>query len=278
MISSDIRTVSAEEVAHLRDHGWVKLDQLISPELTRTLLERAKGRLGPHGVDHVRRPGIDLDTPHWADYHDIVQEDESFSWLGLNPQMGVNAQRLIRRNRGMLMWSNLLAVKIGAKQGASANEPTCFHQDGPDLPFDRESWVRFWIALDHLTVDMGPVRFIDSSHRLGSLGCSYLEYHGQPEDALFDEYPALKEMSVSQPLEFHPGDATAHSMYTVHGSLGNDTDRPRWALVLTYFADDTIYTGNAICAPSNLLKIKKAGMTPGDRFDETLYPRVCTAS
>ena len=61
MISSDIRTVSDDEVAHLRDHGWIKLDQLISPELTRTLWERAKARFGPRGVDHVRRPGIDLE-------------------------------------------------------------------------------------------------------------------------------------------------------------------------------------------------------------------------
>ncbi len=278
-MSSDIRDVTDSEASHLRDHGWVKLDQLISPQITQLLLERAKAHLGPDGVNHVMRPGVDLATTFWADYHDIVEEDDRFAQLGLSPLMGMNAQRLIGRNAGMLLWSNLLAVKIGTEQGSSVSDPTCLHQDGPDLPFDRESWVRFWIALDHLTVDMGSMRFIDGSHRIGSLGKSFLRREGySPEAALYDEYPELAKLSVTEPLEFRPGDATAHSMYAVHGALANKTDRPRWALVLTYFADDTIYNGNAICEPSNLAKIKKAGMTPGDRFDETLYPRVCAAS
>jgi Phytanoyl-CoA dioxygenase (PhyH) len=283
MNAGDIRSVTDAEVVHLQDHGWVKLDRLISPEATRLLLEQAKSYVGPDGADHVPRPGVDLFTPFWADYHDIVQEDESFAQLGLNPLMGANAQRLIRRDVGILIWSNLLAVKIGTKQGASASEPTVFHQDGCDLPLDRSSWVRFWIALDHLTVDMGPVRFIDRSHCLGSLPSLYLEDEGPPgagyapDTALFNAYPALREMSVSEPVEFQPGDATAHMPFTVHGAIANTTDRPRWSFIVTYFADDTRFTGMSICPPSNLAKIHTAGMAPGDRFDEELYPRVCAA-
>jgi Phytanoyl-CoA dioxygenase (PhyH) len=267
-----IRTVTDQEVLHLRDHGWVKLDRLISEEFAGLLLDRAKACIGSEEGDHIPRPGLDLPTPFWSDYHDVVEEDESFASLALNPLMGLNAQRLMGRNVGVLLWSNLLAVKIGAKQSAEASEPTVFHQDGPDLPFDRGSWVRFWIALDHLTLDMGPVRFVDRSHVLGSVGCAYLQEESTSD--LFDSFPQLAQMTVSEPAEFNPGDATVHSMFTVHGSRGNNTDRPRWALLLAYFADDTLYTGNAICAPSNLVKVEKAGMVPGERFGPPMYPRV----
>jgi Phytanoyl-CoA dioxygenase (PhyH) len=267
-----IRTVTDEEVLHLRDHGWVKLDQLISPEFIGLLLDRAKACIGSDGLDHTPRPGVDLATPFWSDYHDVVEEDELFASLALNPSMGRNVQRLMGRNVGILLWSNLLAVKIGAKQSGAPSDATIFHQDGPDLPFDRGGWMRFWIALDHMTLDMGPVRFIDRSHVLGSVGCAYLQQESATD--LFDIYPQLAEMTVSEPADFKPGDATVHTMFTVHGSRSNDTDRARWALLLAYFADDTMYTGNAICAPSNLVKVKKAGMVPGEQFGPPLYPRV----
>jgi hypothetical protein len=38
---SEIRAVTDEEVAHLWEHGWVKLDQLISAERAARLLGRA---------------------------------------------------------------------------------------------------------------------------------------------------------------------------------------------------------------------------------------------
>jgi hypothetical protein len=280
MDSTDIRSVTLEEVSHLRDHGWVKLDQLISRHLAGRLLERAKSLSGSSGDDHVIRPDIDLDTTWWSDYHDVVEEDEHFAFLGLSPKMGANVQRLIRRNVGILMWSNFLAVKIGTGQGSPRpSQPAYWHQDGPDLPLDRPGWVRFWIALDRVSATMGPIRFVDGSNRLGLLGRTYLEREDDtPEAALYDEYPELTELPVVEPDEFEPGDATAHSMFTLYGDRANDTDHPRWTLVLAYFADDTFYTGNQLCAGETVWKLKQAGLAPGDQFGGPVFPRVCGVS
>ena len=92
-----IRTVTDTEVLHLRDHGWVKLDHLISAEFAALLLDRAKACIGSEGLEHALRSGVDLATPFWTDYHDIVEQDECFASLALNPVMGTNAQRLIGR-------------------------------------------------------------------------------------------------------------------------------------------------------------------------------------
>jgi hypothetical protein len=277
MDSTDIRPVTQDEVAHLRDHGWVKLDRLISRRLAGRLLEKAKTLTGSSGDDHVLRPNIDVDTNWWWDYHNVVEEDEDFASLGLNPTMGANVQRLIRRPVGILMWSNFLAVKIGARQAsARPSEPACWHQDGPDLPLDRPGWVRIWIALDRVSAAMGSIRFVDGSHRLGLLGRTYLERAGySPEAALYDEYPEITGLPVVEPIEFEPGDATAHGMFTLYGDRPNDTDHPRWMLVLSYFADDTFYTGNQLCAGETVGKLRQAGLPPGGQFGGPVFPRVC---
>ncbi len=280
MVSPDIRSVTAEEVGHFRDRGWVKLDRLISPGLAARLLERARTLIGPDGDEHDMRPGIDVDTTWWVDYHNVVEEDEGFAFLGLNPTMGANAQRLIRRNVGILVWSNFLAVKLGAKQGSRRpSEPAYLRQDGPDLPIDRPGWVRLWIALDRITPEMGAIRFVDRSHRLGLLGRTHLNRAGySPEAGLFAEYPEITDMPVTEGLEFEPGDAAAYGMHTLSGDQANNTDKPRWALVLTYFADDTYYTGNQLCSGETVQKIAEAGLAPGDRFGGPVFPRVCDAT
>jgi hypothetical protein len=277
MHRNGIRTVTAEEVEHYIDRGWVKLDQLLSPELTAKLLDRAKHFVGPYGVDHSARPDLDLDIPFWQDYHDVVQEDDLFADTGLSAGMGTNAQLMMRRTAGVLLWSNLLAVKIGVKQNSPiVSDATLFHQDGPDLPIDRSSWVRFWIALDHVTPDMGPVHFVDRSHLGGLIGTTHFT-DGDPDAALFEDFPELARRGLSEAVEFRPGDATVHSMFTVHGGQANETNKPRWTLILTYLADDVRYTGSQLCADENMRKVRKSGLAPGDTFRGPLYPRVCDA-
>jgi hypothetical protein len=238
--------VTSQEVVHFREHGWAKWDGLLSLELTADLDERAKRLMGLAGADNPIREGVDLDFPRWHDFNNMVEADDGFAAVGLSSRMGANAQRLLRRPAGMLLWSNRVAVKVGSGQTtALASEPTTFHQDGPEIPMDRASWVRFWIALDHITTDMGPVRFVDRSHLLGLVGNTHFEQEEMPPDeALFAAYPELREMAVSELVEFQPGDATVHTMYTLHSAPANRTDRPRWALIYSYFADDTIYTGS----------------------------------
>lgn len=162
---SDIRAVADEEVAHLWEHGWVKLDGLVSPALAGRLLERAQVHMGPGGDEHASREGTDTGNIYWNDRHGVAQDDEAFGAVCLGPRMGANAQRLMRRDVGVLHTANMLAVKIGTKQDSSCAsiQATVLHQDALDLPIDRNGYVSFWIALDRVTRDMGGLRFVDRS-------------------------------------------------------------------------------------------------------------------
>ena len=270
-----IRAITEDEFRHYREHGWVKLPQLVSEDLAVRLRERAQGIMGVDGSENEVRGDTDAPTNPWQDHHGVCEEDDLFASVGFSPEMGANAQRLMRREIGVLMWTNLLAVKIGTRQdvGVPASAPTDWHQDGPgSLPMDRAGRITFWVALDEITPEMGLVRWIDRSHQLGALGNMVRE--GKLACELLDVYPELREMPVTKPETFRPGDATAHAMYTVHEAPANTTDRPRWTMILNYIPSDTVYTGVETGSQASRKKIAKAGLEKGQRFEGPHYPRV----
>lgn len=269
--TSGIRAVTDDEVAHYRDHGWVILRGLVSEDLAAGLLERAKATFGADATEGL--PSTEpLKTP-WRDFHDIVENDDRFAAVALSPQMGENVQRLMRRDVGVVLQTNTLAVKIGTQQRSVPPSPaTDFHQDGPSLPFDRAGRVTVWIALDHLTGHMGTMRYVDRSHHLGPLG--NMIQGGEISGDLFELYPELNDMSVTDPPELRPGDVMAHTMYTLHDASANTTDRPRWVFIVNYIPADTVYNGAQVGSLPSRAKIEKAGIAPGDTFGGPLYPRV----
>ena len=263
MSENEIRTVTDEEVAHFRDYGWVKLKQLVAPELVARMLERAKAHMGPGGDASVPRPDIDTPSVSREDRHFVAAEEDCFAKVAYSAKMGENARRLFRREVGVLLSTDMLAVKIGTRQGSSSTcvEWTPWHQDAPDQPLDRNGYINFWLALDGTGPQNGGIRFLDHSHRLGLLGCTYSDLHAL--------YPELAEMHVSEP-ELEPGDATAHAMYTVHGAPTNETAAPRWGYITTYIPEDALFTGGMPWSLATVAKLARAKLKPGDDFSGIL--------
>jgi ectoine hydroxylase-related dioxygenase (phytanoyl-CoA dioxygenase family) len=174
----------------------------------------------------------------------------------------------MRRKVGVLMGANMLAAKLPTKHNPSlaGAQPTPWHQDAPDQPIDRNGYVGFWIALDRVTPDMGGMRFLDRSHHLGLLGSTGTDLYGL--------YPELQELTVTEPQDMKPGDATVHAMYTVHSAGLNLSDSPRWALLVSYIPDDALYTGGLPWSLATLAERARANLEPGDHFDARVCPKI----
>ncbi len=52
----------------------------------------------------------------------------------------------------------------------SGGDPTNWHQDAPNFPFDRRGFLTLWIAVEDIELDQGPLTLLPGSHRLGLLG------------------------------------------------------------------------------------------------------------
>jgi ectoine hydroxylase-related dioxygenase (phytanoyl-CoA dioxygenase family) len=251
-----VRDITDAEIETFFEQGWVKLPQLIDSDVAAGLLERAKERMGGQGDAHATRP-TDHDFSLWNDYRFPSRDEDLFRQVATSRDLGRAAARLNGRPSSIRVLSDLLAVKLPISSKNGHADPTPYHQDFWDNPFDLNS-VTFWIALDEVTPDQGSMQFYTGSHKLGLLGDLGLKNQlvdGEPaatpsasETRILpptdgvDAWPRLRECPLSEPNHFLPGDATAHHSLVVHGAPANASDRPRWVYIIGTFPGDTLYT------------------------------------
>lgn len=160
------------------------------------------------------------------------------------------------------IWWDQVFIKPPAKDNP---RPTVWHQDQPFWPFDRRGPLTFWVAVENLTDDQGPLRFVEGSHRLGSLGRLDLIGAEPPlEDLLFpDDFAIVGDVVGGQAMR--AGDATVHDGFTLHGAVANRSAQPRRGWAMTFFPSCTLYTG----APH--INTEGTGLQPKDRFDHANF-------
>jgi hypothetical protein len=241
-----VRTITDEEVGAFCRDGWVRLDGLVTRELAGELLDRAKGLMAaPDDGSAAARSVSDsaqqvdgmkqvLDVGAFYDRRYLALEgQEPFAGVAFSGQLGANVRRLMSRNVGIRYRTDFLACKMPAGHGGS--DPTHWHQDMRFMPHDRAGSVNVWIALDEVTPNRGSLRFLTGSYAEGLAG--WAEDLSTERPDLFERY------EMSPPLHMHPGDATIHHSYTIHGAPANATEQPRWTYIISYFPSDVRYTG-----------------------------------
>jgi hypothetical protein len=250
-VAGAVREVTDDEVAFYVEHGWVKLERLITPELAAELLAVAHRYQG----EQVKEK--ELETSNTLA---LRPDAEPFGSFAFSDEMTLNAQRLINRRRYHYLdapvryQGDTFVCRLPTPPESTGEG---WHQDSPEHGTDRIGELKFWVALADVTVELGPMRFIDRSHRDGPLG-SVLNDEGLD---LLDIYPKLAER-MTPPMEYRAGDATVHGGFTAHGTLPNVTDRPRLCHIFSYAPADTRWQ-NA--------EIRNWG-SERTRPDEEIYP------
>lgn len=238
-VGEDFRAVTAEEIAHYQQHGWVKLEKFVPPGRVADLLAMAKDKMGEDG---------DRNAP-----------PEAFSYFNpltlrgladpvLRPiidHVGRNARTLMARKAdvGIRYFTDYFAVKLPAKKklanqgGAGSSD---WHQDYAASASDRSGGMVFWMALTDFTPEKGTMAFLNGSHRFGVMG----HYATYGDGNLLDSYPELLDHCTSTGnLSYGAGDVTVHSNLTVHSAGANLTDDPRWTYIVIVNPADACWTG-----------------------------------
>jgi non-heme Fe2+,alpha-ketoglutarate-dependent halogenase len=130
-------------------------------------------------------------------------------------------------------WDTLFWVKP-----AHSDKLVSWHQDGTYwnlAPKGRA--VSVWLCLSGATVEMGCVRYIPGSHKLGQLHHDDIR---APENLLMRgqtiAYASPLEASVA--AEVPPGHFLIQHPHVIHGSFSNRSDKPRIACGMNFFATD----------------------------------------
>ncbi len=254
------RAVTEDEIAHYREHGWVKLPAFIAPDLVRRMLDIARARMGDNADENAL---YGLDQPYFnPEPGDGLQDPDLRPLL---EQLGSAGRRLLgRAGIGMRYYTDVFAPKLPQSPDGSGTGrgPTAFHQDFITHAIDRSGGMTFWIPLHDCTPEQGTMSFVNGSHRAGVVG----SYRSYGEKDVRDLFPELRELGCSAPLDYVLGDISVHDILTVHGAGPNLTDRPRWAYLLVLHPQDACWNGAQPEA------FDPAGMVLNQRLDDARFP------
>jgi hypothetical protein len=246
--SKPCRSVTREEVDHLHEYGWVKLEAFVDPDVVRSMLERAREVMGDDADSNPMSPFLEAAVAEGKpglEYFN-AQRSSGLEHPVLQPlihEVGRSAQQLQgRAGIGVRYYQDLFVPKLPSSKDSrhAGNGPTAFHQDFITFAVDRSGGMTFWFPLEAYGPDAGTMSFVNRSHRAGVLG-DYTTYGGA--DAL-EVFPELRALEISSPTTYEVGDITVHTHLTIHGAGPNLLDRPRWAYILITQPDDACWNGS----------------------------------
>ncbi len=255
------RAVTADEVAHYRELGWVKLKRFVQPEYLARLMEIAHRRMGEDGDSNA---AFGISIPYFnAEAGEGLVDPVVRAMIG---DIGKAGKALLARKDETVearYFQDFFAPKLpsGKQTKNAGNGPTSFHQDFITFAVDRTGGMTFWIPLEAYTPEAGTMAFINKSHTLGGLG-NYTNYRGRD---MLDVYPELRDLETSAQMVYELGDITVHSHLTVHGAGTNRMDRPRWAYIVLVQPSDACWNGAMPEAfdPTGMVQNQRL---PDDRF------------
>ncbi len=122
----------------------------------------------------------------------------------------------------------------------SAGHPFPMHQDSPFYQHRDGRFIDVLVHLDDTSHANGEIRFLPGSHRLG-----HLEHITQTADGGCSPHLPTDRyrLADSVPVPARRGDVVCFSIYTVHGSYLNSTDRVRRLVRVGYRHPDNEQLG-----------------------------------
>jgi hypothetical protein len=259
--SQPCRSLTDEEVDHYHEFGWVKLNGFIDPDLIGAMLAVGRELMGDDADSNAPPLGVDQRLGLSAEQQSAAEEEK---FLYFNPQLGsglsnpvirpliyvLGKRAMVLQRRpttdgrgvGVRYYTDYFVPKLPASKESrhGGHGPTAFHQDFISHSVDRTGGMTFWLALESFGPEAGTMSFLNRSHRAGVLG--HYMTHGDGD--VFDTFPELRELEMSDQMVYEVGDVTVHDHLTVHGASENLMDRPRWAYILLTQPADVRWNGS----------------------------------
>lgn len=260
----DFRSVTAEEIDHYKQFGWVKLKQFVPLARVDEMLAMAKDRMGEAGDRNAPPEAFEYFNP-------LTMRGLDDPVLGpVIEHVGRNARALMARRApvGIRYFTDYFAVKLPAKNksaGQGGTGSSDWHQDYAASASDRSGGMVFWLALTDLTPAFGTMAFLSGSHRHGVMG--HFTTYGTRN--LLDSYPELlDDCRPTENLSYAAGDVTVHSNMTVHSAGFNVTDQPRWTYIVIVNPADACWNGGPADA------FDTTGLRLHEPMDEARFPTI----
>ena len=219
--------LSADQVDHFHDQGWLVVEDLIDAETVAGL--RAELDAIEEGVDAFLRTqpdsrlmiaesGAITFAPH------AVHSSAAARAVSRHPAIAELVHDLIGPHV-RLYWDQIVYKK--------PEKPRIFpwHQDNGYTYVEPQQYVTVWLSLTHATVESGCPWVVPGAHLGGTLAHAYVDPLG---------YRCLEDHPDAVAAPVGAGGAVVFSSLTPHMTGANTTDAVRKTYILQYAADGAV--------------------------------------
>lgn len=212
------KRLSAEEVRHFQDEGYLKGFPVFSPA------EVAELQAEYPRLAALLPPGKNINFVNWWHKRNRFLYD-----LCMDPRLLDYVEDLLGPN--FYLWGSHFFVK---EPGDGRVTP--WHQDAQYWPLSPQNAVTVFIAFTDCDRENGCLRVIPGTHRGERLGHRVSD---DPRYALPQEIdPGQLDLSRAVDLELKAGEISLHHDGLVHGSDANRSDRPRIGFAMRFSSTD----------------------------------------
>lgn len=252
--------LSAEDVAFYHEHGYLHIPEVFSPEEI-DAMDRELEQLMEYWA--TKSPGW---SGPWRKFY-MDDETEKQSKLVAMHDLQLYSQAWCAAVRNDRLCDSLVSLlgpevelhhtTLHAKPPETGH-PFPLHQDWAFYKHEDDRYVDVLVHLDDTNARNGEIRFLDGSHRLGSLEHITRTPDGPCTPHLPTETYDLKD-SVAVPAR--RGDVVVFNINTIHGSYINRTNRVRRMVRMGYRDPRNIQTaGQSLGRPGPMVRgVRPAG-------------------
>jgi phytanoyl-CoA hydroxylase len=217
--------LSPEQIAFFNERGYVRIPQVFSPdeveglrtELDQLIQDWATTNMGTGPWRQVYMNAETERRSMLTHLHDLHFYGERWCRAVTHPRLAAAMSDLLGPN--VELHHTTLHVKP-----PETGMPFPLHQDSPFYQHEGFGYVDAIIHLDDTNDENGSLRFIPGSHKDGHI-THVTEVDGKP---VTPHLPTDQwSLDATEACDAQAGDVVAFSIYTVHGSYINRTDRWR---------------------------------------------------
>jgi len=254
-------SIKPEHVEFLRENGYIKLKQVLSPETIAFFDQVITGQVRNLNTMHLPMEERTTYQKAFLQVMNIWTEDETVKTFSFAPKLARIAAELMQVD-GVRMYHDQALYK------ESGGGITPWHADQYYWPVTSDRTITAWIPLQETKLEMGPLAFARKTHRM-AFGRE-LEISDDSEQLI---QKSLKEAQADiDETPFDLGEISFHLGWTFHRAGANSSGSPRRVMTIIYVDKDIV-----IAQPANKnQEVDRlqwcSGREPGSLMDGPLNP------
>jgi ectoine hydroxylase-related dioxygenase (phytanoyl-CoA dioxygenase family) len=219
--------LSDEQIQSYRTNGFVKLKDVLSPELIEYMRETINAEVQRLNTQHIPIAERDTYSKAFLQIMNIWTQSESVKNI-------VFSKRLARIATELMGVSGVRMYHDQALYKEAGGGFTPWHADQYYWPLSNDNTVTVWMPLQHTPLEMGPLEFSAKSAQLQDGRTLKIS-----DDSEVIIEKKLRLSDFEQVIEpFDVGEVSFHSGWVFHRAGANQTDKMRAVMTIIYMDKD----------------------------------------